>query len=155
MTRYAQAKPRLAIPIATPAPTSHCCVVPLARLPWVCFAACRRQFANSFVRTSLQSLLAADGMFRSDMPAGLVVRVQSIGGGSAATAAVTVCRASGTSENQGGASCFDGRDNDCDGLAVSMGRVWITCWQAGVNGAVEIPWQELHTDPRQPPCPRM
>jgi hypothetical protein len=70
-------------------------------------------------RTRLQTQLYKNGdVFRAPAPIGLVFTVNSIGSGPTSNASITVCRSSGTSENQGGASCFDGRDNDCDGLTV-------------------------------------
>ncbi|GLC46742.1 hypothetical protein PLESTM_001918500 [Pleodorina starrii] len=76
---------------------------------------------NSTERSIKQSTMLAGGEFRAEMPYGIVVRVASIGAGGA-NATVSICRASGEREAQGGASCSDGLDNDCDGLVVRLRR---------------------------------
>ncbi|GIL60698.1 hypothetical protein Vafri_15229, partial [Volvox africanus] len=72
------------------------------------------QAVNSYVGTFLQAVLNNGEEFRAGRPYGLVVRVWSMTSGR--NAIVSICRAGGASEAQGGNSCSDGRDNDCDGL---------------------------------------
>ncbi|GIL96737.1 hypothetical protein Vretimale_2544 [Volvox reticuliferus] len=72
------------------------------------------QAVNSYTRSTLQAVLNVDNEFRAAMPYGIVVRVNSL---SSSNSSINICRANGESEAQGGSnSCFDGRDNDCDGL---------------------------------------
>ncbi|GIL88774.1 hypothetical protein Vretifemale_16668, partial [Volvox reticuliferus] len=79
------------------------------------------QAANSYVGTFVQAILDNGEEFRAEMPYGLVVRVWSVSSGGSAI--VSICRAGGASEAQGGNSCSDGRDNDCDGLVVGLEAV--------------------------------
>ncbi|GLI69554.1 hypothetical protein VaNZ11_014103, partial [Volvox africanus] len=73
------------------------------------------QSVASPAKPILQAVLNTGEEFRTQVTYGLVVNVIKItapnGNGT-----VAICRASGDSEAQGGDSCSDGRDNDCDGL---------------------------------------
>ncbi|GIL50640.1 hypothetical protein Vafri_6772 [Volvox africanus] len=69
---------------------------------------------SSWVRSSLKAMLGPNETYMAPMPVGLVVRVNYITANASAT--VTVCRSGGPNEAQGGNSCADGLDNDCDGL---------------------------------------
>ncbi|GLI69555.1 hypothetical protein VaNZ11_014104 [Volvox africanus] len=70
--------------------------------------------AQSYQNVTLEAFLLVKGEYRAPMPFGLVVRFLSYKSGGNAT--ITLCRAGGEMENLGGSSCFDGIDNDCDGL---------------------------------------
>ncbi|GIL48042.1 hypothetical protein Vafri_4754 [Volvox africanus] len=72
------------------------------------------QAVNSYTRSTFQAVLNVDNEFRASMPYGIVVRVNTL---TSSNSSISICRASGDSEAQvGSSSCFDGRDNDCDGL---------------------------------------
>ncbi|EFJ42854.1 hypothetical protein VOLCADRAFT_97013 [Volvox carteri f. nagariensis] len=73
---------------------------------------------NSYMRSVQQAMLNTDNEFRTSQTYGLLIQVNSL---SASNATVTVCRYSGESEYQASTnSCSDGRDNDCDGLMLSV-----------------------------------
>ncbi|KXZ43973.1 hypothetical protein GPECTOR_76g794 [Gonium pectorale] len=72
------------------------------------------QDVSSFQRSTLQTLVAPGKNFSAPLPFGLVVRVLSISNTTGAS--VTICRADRTAESPNDESCFDGIDNDCDGL---------------------------------------
>ncbi|GIL48031.1 hypothetical protein Vafri_4728 [Volvox africanus] len=69
---------------------------------------------QSYQNVTLEASILVKGVYRAPMPFGLVVRFLSYKSGGNAT--ITLCRAGREIENQGGSSCFDGLDNDCDGL---------------------------------------
>ncbi|EFJ48887.1 zinc-containing metallo-protease [Volvox carteri f. nagariensis] len=73
------------------------------------------QYAGSAQKTLLRSALNKPNQeFRDDSFSGLVFKVLSISPG--LSAVVSICRSGGPQEAQGGNSCGDGLDNDCDGL---------------------------------------
>ncbi|KXZ43974.1 hypothetical protein GPECTOR_76g795 [Gonium pectorale] len=72
------------------------------------------QNVSSFQRPTLQTLVAPGRNFSAPLPFGLVVRVLNISNTTGAS--VTICRAERAAESPNDESCFDGIDNDCDGL---------------------------------------
>ncbi|GIL96739.1 hypothetical protein Vretimale_2548 [Volvox reticuliferus] len=72
------------------------------------------QSPYSWEPSTLNERLGPNETYRGPLPAGLVVKVISIIPNVSAT--VSVCRSGGPKESQGGNSCGDGLDNDCDGL---------------------------------------
>ncbi|EFJ42982.1 hypothetical protein VOLCADRAFT_96931 [Volvox carteri f. nagariensis] len=75
-----------------------------------------RSLVDSFWRTQHVKALKAGGLteYRDDGWSGVVVRLVRVMPGDSAV--VVVCRSSGPTESQGGNTCSDGLDNDCDGL---------------------------------------
>ncbi|GLC76491.1 hypothetical protein PLESTF_001787000 [Pleodorina starrii] len=81
------------------------------------------QAENSIEPSYYHTALDPDGtaVFKPNAT-GLVIRVVSIAS-NGTSATVSICRASGEREAQGGASCSDGRDNDCDGLVAAEATI--------------------------------
>lgn len=80
------------------------------------------QHPDSFSLPEQQGALTAGEVYRS-VEHGIVVRVENITDGHDGNAVILVCRASNKNESQGGNSCLDGLDNDCDGLVVRLNRL--------------------------------
>ncbi|GIL48040.1 hypothetical protein Vafri_4754 [Volvox africanus] len=70
--------------------------------------------SSQFLKRIVAGPNATVNEYRAALPEGIVVRVESIVPNVSAT--VIVCRSGGPNEAQGGNSCGDGLDNDCDGL---------------------------------------
>ncbi|GIL74921.1 hypothetical protein Vretifemale_4792 [Volvox reticuliferus] len=101
------------------------------------------QSVASPAKPILHAVLNMGAEFRSQVPYGLVVNVIKITAPNG-NATVTICRASGESEAQGGDSCSDGRDNDCDGL---MDDADPDC-----GGALEVAQSPFRSSVRWPPA---
>ncbi|KAG2444137.1 hypothetical protein HYH02_009077 [Chlamydomonas schloesseri] len=73
------------------------------------------QSSNSYQTSTLQAVLAGKGRYTAALPYGITVQVLSIN--ATAGAAISICRASRAAESPDDESCWNGLDDDCNGLA--------------------------------------
>ncbi|KAG2496773.1 hypothetical protein HYH03_005181 [Edaphochlamys debaryana] len=67
-----------------------------------------------YLASHMEAALNASQQYRAPPPYDIVVRVDRLDG--ATGASVTVCRSEQEAESRNDGSCYDGIDNDCDGL---------------------------------------